>query len=354
MKTLYDISWQVDEPTYRKDPALSQSTLAKYEREGFANLSTLFDHVSTPSLTFGSMVDEMITGDMESFHKRFIVAEFPKLEPAQETAVQEMCSKYGKMYKSMDDIPDTDIISTLNDCSFYQRWGSEKRIIKIKEQACKDYYRLLRASDEKQVVAQSDYDDALRCAQQLRSAPGTAVYFGKDSDDVKRYYQLKFKSTIRGVEYRVMLDLCIVDYKRKVVIPCDLKTTSSMEYEFGDSFMKWRYDIQARLYWRVLRDNMDNDSFFKDFELKDFRFICINRNNNTPLVWEFPNTNYDKDINLGYKKLRAPWTIGAELKSYLDNRPAVPTGIKAVGLNSLGSYLQKKFGLSSDEADQAW
>lgn len=52
-KSLKDISWNVSEETYRADPALSYSTLARYEREGFNNLDKLFDRLETPSLTFG-------------------------------------------------------------------------------------------------------------------------------------------------------------------------------------------------------------------------------------------------------------------------------------------------------------
>jgi hypothetical protein len=99
---------------------------------------------------------------------------------------------------------------------------------------------------------------------------------------------------------------------------------------------------------------LKEEAFFKDFVLKDFRFICINRISNTPLVWEFPNTNYDKDIAIGHKVLRAPWTIGKELKSYLTNRPAVPQGIKTVGLNSLGKYLRTKYEGFADTTDQTW
>ena len=40
-KSLKDISWDVTEEVYREDPALSYSTLARYEREGFNNLSKL-------------------------------------------------------------------------------------------------------------------------------------------------------------------------------------------------------------------------------------------------------------------------------------------------------------------------
>ena len=77
-KSLKSISWDVPEDIYRQDDALSYSTLAKYERSGFNGLATLFDRVESPSLTFGSMVDEMITGSMESFNERFLVAEYPQ------------------------------------------------------------------------------------------------------------------------------------------------------------------------------------------------------------------------------------------------------------------------------------
>ena len=43
MKSLKDISWQVTEEEYRADSAYSYSTLAKFEREGFDKLETLFD-----------------------------------------------------------------------------------------------------------------------------------------------------------------------------------------------------------------------------------------------------------------------------------------------------------------------
>lgn len=76
-KSLYDISWKVDEPTYRADPALSYSTLSKYEETGFNNLNNLFEKVETPSLTFGSAVDSIITGCREEFEERFMVAEYP-------------------------------------------------------------------------------------------------------------------------------------------------------------------------------------------------------------------------------------------------------------------------------------
>ena len=74
-KSIKDISWQVTESEYRGDPALSYSTLARYEREGFNNLDKLFDKVDSPSLVFGSAVDTLITGSEDEFNEHFIVAQ---------------------------------------------------------------------------------------------------------------------------------------------------------------------------------------------------------------------------------------------------------------------------------------
>ena len=69
-KRLTEISWQVPDPVYRQDPALSQSVLTKFEREGFENLDKLFEHVDTPSLSFGSMVDCLMTDGERAFQER--------------------------------------------------------------------------------------------------------------------------------------------------------------------------------------------------------------------------------------------------------------------------------------------
>ena len=68
LKDLKRISWVCSEEEYRADPAYSYSTLAKYNREGFNKLDSLFDKVESPSLTFGSAVDSIITGGEEEFN----------------------------------------------------------------------------------------------------------------------------------------------------------------------------------------------------------------------------------------------------------------------------------------------
>ena len=72
-KELSQIAEPWTEPEYRARPELSQSTLGTYEKLGFNGLDHLFDRKETPSLTFGSCVDSIITGGEEEFNDRFTV-----------------------------------------------------------------------------------------------------------------------------------------------------------------------------------------------------------------------------------------------------------------------------------------
>ena len=108
------------------------------------------------------------------------------------------------------------------------------------------------------------------------------------------------------------------------------------EWDFESNFVKFHYFIQSRLYWRLLRANLDNDEYFKDFKLENFKFIVVNRKSLTPLVWEFPLTKeYGTLIDERGNEYRDPFEIGKELQGYLDCKPPVPNGISIDGVNEI-------------------
>lgn len=225
-KSLYDISWQCDEPTYRADPALSYSTLAKFERKGrFNALPTLFDKDSSPSLTFGSLVDCLLTGSKEEFDAQFLVAEFPKISDNIQLIAQTLFAKYGKpvedtdnvfeeahFFATIEEMPDTIISQVGKQCDF---WANDKwdnvRAKKIKEGGISEYYKLLVLADGKEVINQKDMDDAYAAIEALRTSDNTAFFFAPNNteiDGIERLYQLKFKGEDPSthVKYRCMAD----------------------------------------------------------------------------------------------------------------------------------------------------
>lgn len=346
MKELKDISWNVTEEEYRADPALSYSTLAKYERSGFNCIDNLFDKIETSSLTFGSAVDSIITGGMDEFNSRFINISFPAVSNSIITIVKELFNGLSNEYNRLEDVPDSFIINACVNNEYHNNWKPATRVKNIKEEGSK-YYELLYLADTKTILDDDTYNSVLRAVDALRNFHEDGFYyFQMDNpfDNIKRYYQLKFKGVFDGVEYRNMADLIVVNYDNKTVLPIDLKTSSHTEYEFYKSFIDWRYDIQSRLYWQIIRQNMDKDSYFKDFKLLDYKFIVVNKKTLNPLVWDCPFTQSLEELNVGrfnQYKLRHPFVIGKELSAYLSSRPIVPNGININKSNNLNDWLCK-------------
>lgn len=345
MKSLYDISWQVTEKEYRADPALSYSILAKYERERFNNIDKLFDRIETPSLTFGSAVDAVITGGQDEFTNNFMVADYSSTPDSVVKIVKSLFKQCKDNYRSLLLIPDNIIISETESQDYQTNWKPETRAKVIKEKG-NEYYNLLFIAGDKTILDTKTYIDVCKAVDALTSSEATKWYFAPNNpfDDVERFYQLKFKGEFKGVGYRNMADLILVNHKEKWVRPVDLKTSSHTEWDFYKSFIDWNYQIQARLYWAIIRQNMDKDDYFKDFELLDYDFIVVNRKTLTPLVWTCPFTQALGTLIFGKNQqieLRSPFEIGRELSYYLTSRPKVPMGINETGANDLREWLNK-------------
>ena len=336
LKELSEISLQITEPEYRQLPELSYSTLSTYESLGYNGLDHLFDKKESPSLTLGSCVDAILTGGEEEFNRLFFVGDFPSLGDKEAQIVNYVFQNYGQGYGSMQSIPATYILDSCNTFEFQKNWKDETRV-KVITERCSQYYQLLSQASGKTVINLDTYEQVQNCVRALREAPATCGYFAENDEmsPIRRYYQLKFKAVLDGVGYRNMADLIVVNYEKKKVYPIDLKTSlSCYEWDFEQNFLKWHYYIQARLYWRIIRANMDKDEYFKDFSLEDYRFIFVNPKSLTPLVWEFPLTKtVGTLVDDRGNEIRDPFEIGKELQGYLNLRPPVPNGINQDGVN---------------------
>lgn len=344
VKSFETISWNVTEEEYRADSALSYSTLAKYERTGFNGLPTLFDKIESPSLLLGSAVDSIITGGESEFNERFIVCDFPSIPDSIISIVKTLFNKYSDSRRNINMIDDSIIINTTEEVKYQLNWKPETRAKVIKEKG-EEYYNLLALAGNKTIINTELYSTIQAMVNALRTSDSTKYYFANNNpfENVKRYYQLKFKATLEGIDYRCMADLIIVDYDNKVITLVDLKTSFKKEYDFYKSFIEWDYQIQARLYWQIIRANMDKDDYFKDFKLTDYKFIVVSRDCN-PLVWNCPFTQAVGTLRFGKKEqieMRHPFDIGKELYYYLSSGDTVPVGINRVEDNDLRIWLNR-------------
>lgn len=347
MKSLGSIAWDVSEETYRADSALSYSTLAKFERGGFNELGKLFDKVESPSLTFGSAVDSLITGGEEEFNERFIVAEFPAISDNLIQIARTLHARYGDLYRSVDLIPDNVLAGVGKECDFYANDKYANYRIKLIKESCGEYYDLLFISTGKTILDTLTYCDVIRAVEALKMSENTREYFnGNDpfTPEIEMLYQLKFKATLDGIDYRCMFDGLKVDHINKTIQPIDLKTSFKKEWDFYKSFIEWNYQIQNRLYYRILLENIKKDEYFKDFKILPYKDIVVNRYTLTPLVWDCDFTFAVGTLRFGKQQqieMRDPEVIGKELHYYLTKSPRVPVGININEGNDLRTWMNK-------------
>lgn len=345
---LYDISWKVDEPTYRADSALSYSTISRFAKEGFNKLDSIFDKIDTPSLTFGSAVDALITGGQEEFDKQFIVAEFPSISDAQQTIAKTLFERYNDTYRNITDIDDDTLAEVGKECDFYAGDKYRNYRVKLIKENCQEYYSIMYAAKGKKVINTETYNQVTAAVRALKESEATKKYFAIDDpfdDSLQRFYQLKFRMPYDNFELRCMVDEIIVDHKTKTIYPVDLKTSSDAEWDFYHAFVKWRYDIQARLYWRIIRYNLDQHPEFKDYELADYTFIVVNKNTLIPLTWVYSDTKTKGKLTYGkngFIEFEDPYVLAAQLNRYLKYKPAIPDDIYTNVRNDIVGWINKQ------------
>lgn len=322
MKSIKEIAWNVDEPTYRADPAISYSTLSRFEREGFRKLSSLYDKIDTPSLQFGSAVDTMLTDGEDAFNENYVVCEFPSLSDSLIAITKELHRKFKETHRKVDTIPDSDIDMVALANNYYANPKYAAYRVKNVKESCNEYYNLLTLAEGKTVLSTDDYQDVIRCVEELRNNVATSSFFTMNPfvKDIEKVFQLKFKATYNGIPVRCMFDELIVDHRNKVIYPIDLKTTGHPEEEFNGSFSQWRYDIQAKLYSYILSQVIAQDEYFKDFKIAYYQFIVINRRTVAPLIWEFDGNFGEVDLKDSNGNILRDWRkILTDLVYYQNN-----------------------------------
>ena len=321
MKSLYDISLKITEPEYRKMPELSYSIISRFQSVGY-DIEKLQEKVSSPSLLFGAATDALLTGGQEEFERNFMVVDLPNIPDSASNCVRIIWNKYKDTYKHLNEIP-MDILNTelqLNGFWPNSRYSAQARINGFFKNPVEDYYQLNYIAENKSIITTELYMQILQAVNALKTCSATKNYFAEDNpwdNSIERLYQLKFRADLNGVGYRCMMDECIVLHDKKLIIPVYLKTSCSCEEKgFYFNFLQWHYQLQARLYSRILRANLDQDEYFKDFKILNYRFIFCHKDSCSPLVWEFEETHSKGTLYLGRHKqigLPDPEDLGKEL-----------------------------------------
>ena len=296
-KSLKNLALNITEEEYRADPSLSYSKLSSFFKQGPKALISN-EKIDTPSLRMGSLVDCILTAPGE-FDDRFYVADIDKFSDTIRKMTEDL---FNPEVDELSLIDDETTLMILDSYQYQTNWKPETRIKKLIELGS-DYYTVLKYSTGKIVITQQELEEAQSCVQTLKTHPFTYQIFDCNEDE-EIFYQLKFKHTAAQINMRIMTDIIKVNHKEKWIQVYDLKTTGKNEEQFEESFHSWNYWIQSGMYLMVVEKNIHKDEYFKDFNVLPFKFIVINKNNLTPLIWEADSDYIYEEI---FKKYNTSW-----------------------------------------------
>ena len=279
---------------YYNDKAISQSQLTNLASGPKYFKNKLEYKQESDALTLGSIVDVMLT-ESDNFYKIFIVNEYPK--------------PTGQLGEYVDAI-----FKGFSEEEAYTIAGfKQKKIDVVKElfkgKDCQNYYNFLLESKDKKVITKEEYGKANKIVTSLLTNRFTSKYF--NCDDTECLTQLELYWKYKDFDCRSRLDIVKINHKDKTILPIDVKTSGKSTYNFLESVVRFRYDLQAAFYMEALQWYIDNTDKYKDYKLLPFLFIVEHTDYpGLPLIYECT----EKDIHYG--KFGGITKTGVRLKGF--------------------------------------
>lgn len=210
MKSLKELSLPIDEPTYRRMPELSYSIISRFQSVGY-DIDKLQEKLVSPSLTFGSAVDAILTGGQDEFDNSFLVADLPNMSESATNCVRILWNKYKDTYRHIKDIPSDTLNTELQLNGFWpnNRYSAQARINGFFKNPVEEYYQLNYIAENKNIINTELHMQILQAVNALKTSSATKDYFAEDNpwdNTTERLYQLKFRADLNGVGYRCMFD----------------------------------------------------------------------------------------------------------------------------------------------------
>lgn len=306
------IFWDTDEQTYRSHPAISQSALSKFDREGFRRIQE--ETTITGAMTRGSLIDCLLT-EPDMFDSKYYVASYCPITDKPKGIIDTIYESYGHLYDELRDVPEEYILRIIKEEDYYPNRKDETNIKNIIKEGTIYYQNLVRGKG-KEVILEANYKEAKNTADCLINHRYTEKYFNKMklSEYEEIIYQPKILLEDDRLPYKLkcMFDVIYINHKDKYIKPMDLKTTSKDEDRFEENFISWRYDLQSSLYTFMLKYKLKEKGI--KYDIKNFTFIVINPRNLTPVLWEDNNCfNVQDRMNKYGTIYKGPFTLAREL-----------------------------------------
>lgn len=327
MISLKNFTSEMSEQEYHAHSAWSYSQIARYAREGFSAITNIHNPITaTAAMEFGSLLDAMLT-QPDKVNDMYVVLDATP-PPAEKAAIDSLIALTS--FTKFEDIPEQAFEAAT--ASYQPKWYLDTKIKKLAQY--KDYYEIRRSG--KKIVSREDWNDAVEMTNIIHNDIYLKDIFGQGTKDGIEYlYQMKIFFNVLvnidgdefDIDMKAMPDLVVVNHNEKTIQPVDLKTSSLPAYNFPESFIKFRYDIQASIYTCAIANLRNADTSYNDYKILPYLFVDISREDKVPLVFNYDPLAEDQVNGLSYGEYHYKhWTdLLSEIIKYENEMAKVPS-----------------------------
>lgn len=244
----------------------------------------------------------------EEFHNQFIMQ--PGKVPAgnNKLVVDAVYEKYKQQENTERELSDfsDEILQILASINLHQALKTDQqRLDKILVSDNIDYFNFLKVRGTKSII-----DEAT-----LMKIKDSVEYF-KDDEQIMSLLNLKSPDTFNEVELKLdmqgvsfglkgIVDNVTVDHESETIFVNDLKTTSKPLTKFPETVEYYRYDLQAAIYYTLVKHTFKKDNAkTKNYNIV-FTFIVVDDYNNIYPFQVTPETMKKWMVNLSTALKRA-------------------------------------------------
>lgn len=308
------------EQEYRALKIDSYSSLKVFieDRKKYYKKFVLEEPVKDPdsqSLTFGSLVDCLLFSPDE-FYERFTLCvtdvpkgQYKKLVDELMNITKQSLGDHGEVTRELEDM--------LQDAYKNVKYDFAGNVVDFKRDTFEVvkkkfigselelYYKQLREAHGKEVIESTSVDVALSVINELRSNAFTAEIINAETDsdqDVYTQFPLigKAKWPLGADEIfglKGLLDKLIIDHKKKRIGIYDLKTAWDNEGEFLNNYFKYKYYLQAAVYFYLVMEWKMEQKGMNDYIVDYPVFIVADSNNyKAPLIYTTNKENFEQGM----------------------------------------------------------
>jgi len=185
-----------------------------------------------------------------------------------------------------------------NIVAFKQKGSSYESILeKFTEGEAILYYRQLMSSIGKITVELYQVQTAEKLVSTLKNNWVTKNIINLVSDRrYEVYTQLAIVFEHKGYKLKALLDKLVVDHTLKIISIWDLKTCWDNEKEFQSNWYKYKYYIQAAVYYLAVLHWAQKEGW-GDYQIQFMRFIVADSSNyQNPLIYETDAVNLQQGL----------------------------------------------------------